>query len=84
MLKLLVEQSDPEFLSYLQNDEVVNLILNKAHQKASGDDEWKSPLSYNDRKHPPSNQDDDRTVDLSRSTEDTEAQVPEYPDASEP
>jgi hypothetical protein len=84
MLELLVEQSDPGFLAYLQNDEVLNLILNKAHQKASGNDEWKSPLSYDDRKPPPSNQDDDRTVDLSRSTEDTEAQVPEYPDASEP
>jgi hypothetical protein len=84
MLELLVEQSDPEFLSYLQHDEVLNLILNKAHQKATGDDEWKSPFPYDDRKPSPSNQDDDRTVDLSRSTDNSETQVPEYPDASEP
>jgi hypothetical protein len=84
MLELLVEQSDPEFLSYLQHDEVLNLILNKTHQKATGDDEWKSPSSYDDRKPPPSNQDDDRTVDLSRSTDNIETQGSEYPDAVKP
>jgi hypothetical protein len=53
MLDLLVEQSDPEFLLFLQHDEVLNLILKKAHQKATGDDDWRSPFSYDDKKAPP-------------------------------
>jgi hypothetical protein len=60
MLDLLVKQSDPEFLLYLQHDVILNLILKKAHQKATGDDDWKSPFSYDDKKPPPSNQVDDR------------------------